>query len=300
MGDLSGTRKRLAVLGADSFIGSRVLARLRARGLDCLGTTRRPSRVGGHLLHLDLQQEATWPGLLDSAPDVAFAFFAVSKLDQCESDPASADINAMLVPDLLAKLAARGCRVVFLSTNSIFGGERELCGEGDVVEPRIAYSRQKHQAELRLQALVGDASYAVVRITRTIGPELPPFEGWLAGLRERKPVEAFDDFIFAPMTPDYVGEGLLRVALSSHNGIFHLSGTDVTYFDLAREIASQLGVDTERVVRTNSVVKGVSLRFRPRFSALGMGRTTSLLDIAPQSIRGVAAELIAGSTPRLA
>lgn len=296
-GEQSEPRKRLAVLGADSFIGSRVLEQWLGRGLDCVGTTRRLSRVGGRLLHLDLQQEATWHGVLDAAPEVALAFFAVSKLDQCESDPTSAHLNATLVPDLLATLVARGCRVIFLSTNSIFGGERELCGEGDTVDPRIAYSRQKHQAELRLQALVGNASHAVVRITRTISDALPPFEGWLAGLRAGERVEAFDDFVFAPMTPAYVGEGLLQIALSSHNGVFHLSGTDVTYFDLAREIASQLGLGSEAVVRTNSVAKGVSLRFRPRYSALGMGRTSGLLGISPQSVPAVAAELIAASAP---
>lgn len=297
MGDPAQKCGQLAVLGADSFIGARVLEHLRVRGVDCLGTTRRPERVGGHLRHLDLEQESTWRWILDSPPQVAVAFFAVSKLPQCEADPASGHLNATLVPGLLARLAERGCRVVFLSTNVIFGGDRELCGEADAVDPRLAYSRQKHQAELRLREWVGDASYAIVRITRTITHELPPFDAWLPGLRAGNPVEAFDDFIFAPMTPDYVAEGLLRIAWSSHRGVFHLSGMDVTYFDLAREIASQLGVDPDTVGRTNSVAKGVSLLFRPNFSALGMGRTTRLFNIAPQSVPSVAANLIAASGP---
>jgi dTDP-4-dehydrorhamnose reductase len=156
---------------------------------------------------------------------------------------------------------------------------------------------QKHEAELRLRELLGDASHAVVRITRTISAELPPFDGWLRDLRAGRTVEAFDDFIFAPMTTPHVAAGLMRIALSGLDGIFHLSGTDVSYFDLAREIARELGAAPEMVVRTNSAAKGVSLRFRPSYSALGMSRTTRSLGIPRQSVREVASHLVASTHP---
>lgn len=298
MVDLPLTSKRVAVLGADSFIGARMFEAMVAAGYDCIGTTRRPPSVGGRMLYLDLTDAASWDGILKARPDVGIAFFAISKLNQCETDPASHEINAGRVPELLAKLAATGCRPVFLSTNSIYGGDRELCNESDVVEPKIAYSRQKHQAELRLRELLGDASHAMVRITRTISAELPPFDAWLRDLHVGRQVEAFDDFIFAPMTAPFVTAGLLKIALSAHDGIFHLSGTDATYFDLACEVSAQLGAGPDSVARTNSVAKGVSLRFRPRYSALGMSRTTGLLGIQRQSVRDVAAHLIASSTPK--
>lgn len=297
MTELPATKKRVVVLGADSFIGGHVLEAMVAAGYDCLGTTRRAAKVRGRLLHLDLMDEGGWTGVLEARPDVAIAFFAISKLDQCEHDPASHAINADRVPALLEKLASTGCRVVFLSTNSVFGGKRELCEEDADVEPGMAYSRQKHEAELRMQQLAGSASRAVVRITRTISAELPPFDGWLRDLRAGRPVEAFDDFIFAPMTPPHVASSLLRIALSGHDGIFHLSGTDVSYFDLALEIASQMGAGPEAVVRTNSTARGVSLRFRPSYSALGMRRTEGLLGIRRQSVREVASHLIASNHP---
>jgi dTDP-4-dehydrorhamnose reductase len=293
MPNLPVTSKRVAVLGADSFIGSHVLKAMVAEGYDCNGTTRRADSVGERMLHLDLLDDASWTHVLKARPDVAIAFFAVSKLDQCESDPVSREINAERVPALLEKLADAGCRVVFLSTNSIFGGERELCDEDAHVEPKIAYSRQKDEAEQRLLAMLGGSSHAVVRISRTISAELPPFDRWLLDLRAGRQVEAFDDFIFAPMTTPHVASGLLRIALSAHDGIFHLSGTDVSYFDLALEISSQMGAGPEAVVRTNSAAKGVSLRFRPSYSALGMRRTTELLGIERQSVREVASHLIA-------
>ena len=137
----------------------------------------------------------------------------------------------------------------------------------------------------------------LIGITRTISAELPPFDGWLRDLRASKPVEAFDDFIFAPITVPYVAGGLMRIALCGQNGIFHLSGTDVSYYDFARQIAAGLGKTSSMVVRTNSVAKGVSLRFRPSYSALGMRRTSHLLGIQREGVNEVASHLIASTNP---
>lgn len=292
MDDLPRSSKRIAVLGVDSFIGSHVFHALTSAGYDCIGTTRRAEKAEGKVLHLDLMDEVSWAGLRAAKANAAIAFFAISKLDQCEADPASHEINTSRIPALLASLSEGGCRPVFLSTNSIFGGERPLCNEDEPVAPLIAYSRQKHEAEQRIQELLGASSHAIVRITRTISAELPPFDGWLRRLREGASIEAFEDFIFAPMTLPFVTTGLLKIALSAEDGLFHLSGMDVSYYDLACEIALQLGRPAETVIRTNSVTKGVSLRFRPSYSALGMRRTTALLDIKPLNTTSVASQLI--------
>lgn len=295
MDDLPCSSKRIAVLGMDSFIGSHVFRALTAAGYDCIGTTRRVEKAGGKVLHLDLMDEASWSGLLKAKPDAGIAFFAISKLDQCEDDPFSHEINASRVPALLSALARGRCRPVFLSTNSIFGGDRPLCNEDAAVAPLIAYSCQKHEAEQRIQELVDGSTHAIVRITRTISAELPPFDGWLRRLRSGESIEAFDDFIFAPMTLPFVTAGLLEIALSTHDGIFHLSGTDVSYHGLASKIAAALG-QKNMVHRTNSIAKGVSLRFRPSYSALGMRRTTALLGLQPQSASAVAEHLIDSPT----
>jgi dTDP-4-dehydrorhamnose reductase len=295
MTDESAVGQRIAVLGADSFIGRSMLSRLQATGCDFVGTTRRNPRGQSRLIRLDLLDQATWGDLLAARPTVAIAFFAVSKLDQCESDPQSRDINALRIPALLDRLATIGCRTVFISTNSVFGGVQRLPDEDDPVNPGIAYATQKREAEVRLQESPGKHSHVVVRITRCISAELPPFAAWLADLQAGKAISAFDDFIFAPMTLPYVTEGLLRVARSEHRGIFHLSGTDVSYFEFARELAAQFSEPPHEVCRTNSITEGVHLRFRPQYSAIGMRRTTDLLGIRPQPFQDVVAHLIAST-----
>lgn len=293
MDEMSRKSKRIAVLGMDSFIGSYIFKSLRQAGFDCWGTTRRATSLINGSWHLDLLDECSWQTLIDSKPDIAIACFAISKLDECENDPTSFEINAVRIPALLNRLAQNGCRPVLLSTNSVFGGERPLCQETDVVAPDLAYSRQKHAAELQVSAL--RTSHAIVRITRTISADLPPFDGWLRNLRNGKDIEAFDDFIFAPMTRAFVFAGLLDIALSPHDGLFHLSGADVSYHELAQQLAASLGWPAA-VIRTNSVTKGVSLRFRPRYSALGMQRTSQLLSLQPQPVTAVVAHLVQAST----
>lgn len=295
MTDGSADQQKIAVLGADSFIGCSMLSRLNADGCDWLGTTRRDPRGQPRLMKLDLLDKNSWHELLAARPTVAIAFFAISKLDQCESDPQSREINAVRIPALLEELAEIGCRTVFISTNSVFGGTRRLPDENDSVNPGIAYAMQKHEAELRLQESPGKYSHVVVRITRSISADLPPFSAWIHDLQSGRPIRAFDDFIFAPMTLPYVTDGLLRIARSEHRGIFHLSGTDVSYFEFARELAAQLAQPQQNVRSTNSINEGVQLRFRPQYSALGMRRTTELLGLRSQPVQEVVAHLIAAT-----
>ena len=277
--------KRVAILGCDSFIGSGTFNLLLEREWDCIGTTRRTGDARQNVISLDVTDSRTWHELLSFKPDVAVAFFGISKLDECECNPLSRDINVQAIPDLLAKLALQGCRILFLSTNAVFGGNVELCNELAPTEPRIAYARQKRDAENRLRQLGERGAWtersAIIRITRTIDANTAPFEAWIQQLNAGRDIEAFGDFVFAPISRRYACESILTIALCECAGVFHLSGCDLSYYDFALLLAERVG-SAAKIHLTNSAEKGIKLLFRPKYSALGMTRTGDLLGIRPQ------------------
>lgn len=287
--------KSIAVLGCDSFIGSRMFNMLLEQGWDCIGTTRRLENVRENVIHLDLTDSSSWRGLLSRKPDAAIAFFAISTLDECENNPLSRRINVQAIPDLLSKLAVQGCRTLFLSTNAVFGGERRLCDELESTAPRITYAQQKCDAENRIRQLAESEGWVersvLIRITRTIDVDLAPFNAWIRQLEAGVDIEAFEDFVFAPISRTYASQSILAIALSGWAGTFHLSGCDMTYYDFALILADKLH-SSAKIHSTSSAAKGVKLLFRPRYSALGMRRTTELLGLWPQEPEHVVVDLL--------
>ncbi len=296
----SPDRKRIAVLGCDSFIGACTFNLLLEKGWDCIGTTRRPENVRENVIYLNLANSSSWRELLSLEPDAAVAFFAISKLDECERNPMSRQINVHSIPDLLSELALQGSRTLFLSTNAVFGGDRELCNELEPTEPRITYARQKCDAENRIRQLAEKEGWtqrsAIIRISRTIGADTPPFETWIRQLKAGFDIEAFEDFVFAPISLVYASQSILTIALSGSAGIFHISGRDLSYYRFAMILADKLG-SSAKIHATSSAEKGVNLLFRPRYSALAMERTTDLLGIRPQDPEHVVADLLQTRRP---
>jgi len=284
---------KILVLGSDGSVGSCVLSEAEQLGFECRGTSRRMV-VGSGRIHLDLLQPETWDESFAWKPSVVIACLAVSNLKECEENAQSRLVNVTAVCELLDLFGRHGARTILLSTNSVFGGDGDHCSEDELAIPRLAYSRQKAEAEHEFLAAAAQRSQpesaAVVRLTRVLTPHVAPFPTWAKDLLSGRNIEAFKDFVFSPISCRYAARGLLRVAGAAEGGIFHLSGeVDLSYFEFAEMLARHFGKGSVRP--TTSVVRRVDLLFRPTHSALGMARTTRLLGIRPQAPSSVIAEL---------
>jgi dTDP-4-dehydrorhamnose reductase len=203
-----------------------------------------------------------------------------------------------LIPRLVASLLEQGVFVTFISTNSVFGGERPWPGEEDPHAPGIAYAKQKSAGEnvilasaRRLDAL---NRLNIVRLTKILNRDTSPLPAWFAAWQRGEPVQPFSDLIFAPMSVRFVGEALATIGEKRIPGHLHLSGAEnVTYVDLANTLAERLRIDPALIAPTTAVEKGVNIPFKPRYSGLGMRRTTALSGIEPQTLADVADDLLA-------
>jgi len=275
------------VIGGDSLVGGETVRALERRGHKVLATTRRQNTLDGKRIFLDFEDADTF-----RVPDgvrYAFVIAAATNYERCEKDPLARAINVDLIPRLVANLLDQGVFVSFISTNSVFGGERPWPGEDDPHAPGIAYARQKSQAEQAINAvaerLKASERMNVVRLTKILNPDVPPLPGWFAAWKEGKAVEPFSDLIFAPMSARFTGESLSTIGEKRIPGNLHLSGAaNVTYVDLAQALTQRLRGATELIRPTTAVAKGINIPFKPTYSGLGMPRTTNLSGIEPQPL----------------
>jgi dTDP-4-dehydrorhamnose reductase len=282
------------VIGGDSLVGGGLVRALERAGKAAFSSTRRRDTVGGRRVFVDFESDT--PPSVPAGVDYAFVVAAATNYERCEKDPLAHRINVELIPRMITALLERGVFVTFVSTNSVFGGDRPWPGEDDPHDPRIAYAHQKAQAE----KIIGSAARRlraqdrlnVVRLTKILDRTTSPLPNWLAAWQRGEVVQPFSDLIFAPMSVRFVGESLATIGEKRIAGNLHLSGAaNVSYVDLAHSLAGRLGIGSGLIAPTTAVEKGITIPFKPRYSGLGMRRTTELTGLLPQPLADVASDI---------
>lgn len=258
---------RTLVTGAGGQLG-RTLARVFAAEGDVVPLAR---------ADLDLTDDAAVRAAVgDARPDVVLNCAAYNAVDRAEDDPVTAlAVNAFGVRSLARAAADAGATLVHYGTDFVFDGSAsEPYGEDDAVNPRSVYAMSKLLGEWFAQG----ARHYVLRVASLFGGALEPgADGRRLGssldriadaLIEGREVRAFVDRVVSPSYVDDVAAAtsvLLRRAPA--HGLYHCVGSGrATWFDVAAELASRLGVE--------SAVRGVTLDElklrapRPRFCAL--------------------------------
>lgn len=288
------------VIGADSFVGSCLIRTLRERGHRVYGTTRRKDTLSPERLLCDFAD----PASLDVPPDVDRAHIVAAATDyaRCATVPESHTVNTVHTPRLAGELLRKGLFVSFVSSNSVFGGDMPWPHEDGPHDARFPYAIQKDLAEAGVLRAARDAGctdrLAIVRLTKVLGSSSSPLPSWLSAWREGRAVRPFADLIFAPLSLRYAAWALAVIGEKGVSGSLHVSGAaNVSYVDFAHALAKALGVNPSLIVPTTATAEGVDIPFKPRYSGLGMTRTTACTGLRPQSMDEVVADLALTADP---
>lgn len=286
------------VVGGDSLIGNRLTWQLGKRGLEVSRTSRRIDELENKI-YFDLAAEEGISGLLAFKPDIALICVAATNISRCENDPVGTrQLNVTATVRLVQSLMAKGIFVVFLSSNTIFDGNKAWPDENEAYLPVNEYGKQKAEAEGKLLALpLADRQLAIVRLSKVLDGASGLAHDFLAKLMSGSPCRAFTDLLLCPASLSYVTAHLADIAIQQRPGVFHLSGdTELSYADLVTRLALEIGVDTNLVQRMSSADACVEVLFKPCHPGLGMVSTYSKLGIQPEPIDSFIASLLYSNT----
>lgn len=245
---------RILVLGASGMIGNTTIRVLGEKaGWEVFGTIRSessrhffPPHIAERLMaDIDANNHDSLVEIMGRIrPNVVVNCVGLTKHKPGGSEPLTAIPLNSLLPHRLAGLCAVACaRLVHVSTDCVFSGEKGNYTEDDLPDATDVYGKSKSLGEV-------DYPHTITLRTSTIGHELQTAHGlldWFLSQQER--CKGFKRAIFSGF-PTVVFAQLVRdivIPRPDLFGLYHVAGPAIAKYDLLHLIARVYGKSIEIV-----------------------------------------------------
>lgn len=262
---------KLLIVGTTGMIGSAMFRVLSQKPeWQVFGTVRSeyakrlfsPENTARLIFNVDVERhDSLTTTITKIQPDVVINCAGLTKHKPSAEDPLRAiPINSLMPHRLAALCKLLGARLIHVSTDCVFSGNKGNYNEDDYTDARDVYGKAKALGELTY-------SHTVTLRTSTIGHEIETRYGlleWFLSQEQsckgysRAIFSGLPTVVFAEIVRDYV---IPRPDLS---GLYHVAADSISKFDLLTMIASVYGKQIE-VTRDEKLVIDRSLnaeRFR--------------------------------------
>jgi dTDP-4-dehydrorhamnose reductase len=273
---------RFLITGAGGFLGATVLFEGRAAGREVIASYHeKPVRGEGvRAKPADLSRPgAAYELLVSLRPAWVINCAGLANVDACEKNPALArELNVDLPRALAAACKEWNARLLHVSTDSVFDGERGGYTEADTPAPVNVYAQTKLEGESEVLEQLPDA--LVVR-TNFVGFSAEGKTGladWIIrDLSQGKRIPGFADVIFSPLVANDLARVLFEMMDHNLSGLFHVAGSSpVSKLEFAHMLARELELD-EKLIQPARLADAHFEARRPKNTALNSGRVEAAL-----------------------
>jgi dTDP-4-dehydrorhamnose reductase len=286
---------KILLTGASGLVGSAVASIGARLGHTLIGVT---GRFSGPLeglqsrLALDLASAAAVDDVVRSSrPDAIINAAAISEPAACDAHPELSDALNIALPQRLAERAREiGARLIHLSSEQVFGGDRAPYRCGDPVAPLNRYARQKVASEQAVADAAGPLA-ATVRAPllggNSPGGRRSLHERLLADWAAGKTPRLYTDEIRQVCNADNLATALLELCTRRDlSGNLHWAGTEpLSRYELARRIREHFRLDPARTPMT-AITRGddpAAAASRPADLSLDLSPLVGALQTKPES-----------------
>ena len=250
---------KLLVVGGSGLLGFKV-AELAVNKFETFATYNfRPTELDGcSFLKLDKTDRDDTLALVNKLkPDVIIDTAALHNVNYCETHRDEAwKVNVEGTRNITEACRAVGAKMIFVSTDYVFDGKKEVYTEEDASNPLNYYAKTKLEGERVVKEAGID--YVIARPSVIYGwnpselAELRSSSGksmnfvvWaIDKLKKKEKINIVTDQYSCPTLADNLAEVLLVLSKSGKQGIYHTTGkTCINRFMFAKKIAEIFELD---------------------------------------------------------
>jgi dTDP-4-dehydrorhamnose reductase len=210
---------------------------------------------------VDITDHETVKKRIESAPDTDwfFHFAAMTDVDKAEKDRVNGEngktwaVNVSATEYIAHMCQKTGKHVLYISTDYVFDGVKDVYTEEDTPNPQSWYGMTKYEGEKRILDL-GPLGL-VIRIAnpyRSAWTGKPDFVHKIIDrFRDSLPITSPDDQLFVPTFIDDIAESIRFLVSHNAHWIYHVVGSGaLSPFVATQMIAESFGYDKNVVQRT--------------------------------------------------
>lgn len=269
------------VTGARGFLGTNVGVALQGRAsLVGQARTATTSTVYPRLIATDLS-DATGISqtIREVRPDVILHAAAISGHETCAIDPQQAlAVNVVATRAIAAEASGVGARLIAISTDAVFAGDRGAYTEDDPLEPFSYYGETKALGEAAIREETGE--HLILR-TNFFGwsetGRKSVLEFFVNSLREGTAIRGYPDFIVTSIYVQSLISAIWRLNEMGATGTLHVASSDaLSKYDYGVTIAREFDLDADLIARLGPP-EGAHAASRSRNLSLSTDRAAVLL-----------------------
>ncbi|MDX6251788.1 MAG: dTDP-4-dehydrorhamnose reductase [Kribbellaceae bacterium] len=221
---------KLLITGGAGHLGSELI---RLTDHEVVATYNNSAPASGvHAYRVDIRRRAEVEALIREVRPDAIINTAYRQSDWATTADGAANVAA----------AARGARLIQVSSDAVFSGKSSPYDELSPPDPVTPYGAAKAAAETAVRVI--DPTAVIARTSLVIGGS-SPHEQLVHRLAAGEPGSLFTDNIRCPVHVSDLASALLELLESDHAGVAHLAGPEpISRYDMGRLIAERDGIDT--------------------------------------------------------
>lgn len=271
--------KEILVTGGSGLLGSKVV-KLAKDSYQVIPTYHRGS-LFSNSVRLDItDRREVFETIQRLKPDIVIHTAAETNVDKCEQERDWAWRANVEGTDNLAEVCAKtNAKMIYISTDYVFDGEKGLYAEEDEPNPVNYYGLTKRKGEEFLVKSCRD--YVIARTSVIYGwsPRRLNFATWIIdSLRRRRNIQVVDDHFNSPTIADNLAEALLETIEKDLSGLYHMSGSErINRYQFAAKVAETFGLDSNLIKPIKMSELKTWIAKRPRDSSLNIEKAQRIL-----------------------
>jgi len=274
--------KKILITGASGLLGSN-LSNIFKEKFDVFSVFNKNNVEidGCDIIKLDLTDFGKTREIVSEIrPEIIIHCAALTNVDYCEDHPEETDLVNSQVTKNLAEIAREiKCKLIYISTDSVFDGEKGNYTELDETNPINVYAKSKLKGGNIVKELCED--YMIIR-TNIYGwnsiDKLSLGEWVLDKASKNEKFYGFSDIFFNPITVSNLGRALLEMCEKDIQGTYNVLGSEkCSKLEFIYKICEVFGLDKEIVIPSKSNV--LNLRApRPKDISLNVEKIQRIIE----------------------
>ena len=275
--------KRVLITGASGLLGSKLVKAL-SGGYEVIPThSTHPTHPDS--LRIDIVDREEVARVLSAVrPELVVHAAAEADVDKCETYRELAwSVNAEGTRNIAEACGKIGAKLVYISTDYVFDGEKGLYSEESLARPVNYYGLTKLKGEEFVRELC--EIFVIVRTSVLYGwhPRRLNFATWVIdSLRNGKTISVVDDHYNSPTLADNLAEIIRRMMEMDATGVYHTAGSErIGRYGFAVKIAEIFELDKLLLAPVKMEDLKIWVAKRPRDSSLCIDKIRKEMGIEP-------------------